>query len=206
MPQGARARAAEARRTRGRPRRGAAQPGSPGARRSRGARAPAAETSASQRRGRERELERGSRKGREDAPSEKPPSRARKSPLAAGREGPPRQKPRPCFEEAERESSKGALIKDAKASAARSRQARLEGARQPRGAMVPAAEASASQRKSRRLELERSLHEGREGVRGEKPLSQARRSLPAAGCESPRGRSFSLATKRSKVRAREGLS
>ena len=39
-------------------------------------------------------------------------------------------------------------MKDAMASAARSRIARLEGARQPRGVMAPAAEASASQREA----------------------------------------------------------
>ena len=54
-----------------------------------------------------------------------------------------------------------------------------------------------------RRELERALHEGREGVRGERPLSQARRSPPATGRAGSRDRSFGLATKRPKVRALE---
>jgi hypothetical protein len=87
-------------------------------------------------------------------------------------------------------------MKDAKPSTARSRQARLEGARQPQGARAARQKRRPrNEEAERERELEGGSRKGREGVCGERPPSQARRSQTAAGREGPRGRSFCLAKK-----------
>ena len=116
-----------------------------------------------------------------------------KEPASRRARGPERQKYRPRNEEAGSESPRVLSMKDAKASAATSRQAGLERARQPRGARAPTAETSASQRRGRERELERGSRKGREDVPSEKPPSRARKSPLAAGREGPRGRNLGLA-------------
>ena len=163
MPRGARARAAEARRTRGCPRREAVKPGSEEPA-SCGARGPPWQKP----RPRGEEAERESSKGLLYRTRRRPRREAvtpgSKGPASRGARGPARQKLRPRNEEAESESSGELSMKQAKASAARSRRASCRGARGPA----------------------RQKPAGREGVRGEEPPGQARRSPSAAGREGPR--------------------